>query len=476
MWTDTVESTTYQHAVDALLALCGAGHARAVAELPLELPGGVRPGDIAALGTSGTTAWLDGGHESKQLIALSTVGEVSWTDGTLSFSLGDGHVDLVLPPFDALDAALEVLATRMPTTRLFGYLGYDLGASIEDFVDVPAADQDLPGYWFALVDVWAEGTKRADGSVAWCVRGADDKLAEVAATLMRQVVTAESRDEDAVEQQAKPEVRSQPDEPGYEAAVARTVLRIHAGDFFEANICRRLEVPWVGPPRQLYDRMRAASPGSHGAFLQSPDWTILSVSPEVFLRVRGSEVVTQPIKGTRPRHGDAATDAAHVADLLASEKDGAELAMIVDLARNDLGRVCRPGSVQVTEHRAHLALPTVHHTYSSVRGELEDGTATGGLLRASFPPGSITGAPKIEAIRAAYAEEPRRRGVAMGSIGWIDPSGDLELSVAIRTATVAGGIATYHAGCGIVADSVPSDELDETKAKALPFVRAVSGD
>jgi para-aminobenzoate synthetase component 1 len=268
-------------------------------------------------------------------------------------------------------------------------------------------------------------------------------------------------------------MRSRPDARGFRAAVDRTTARIAAGELFEVNICRRIEIEESLDPWLLYQRLRAASPAEYGAYLEQPDWAVLSVSPELFLRIRGDAAETRPIKGTRARRADPQADAQGLSDLRASEKDAAELAMIVDLARNDLGRVCVPGSVAVRAHRAVMSLATVHHTYSVVAGRLLAGTSSARVLRAAFPPGSITGAPKIHAMRVACLEEPCRRGVAMGSIGWIDPGGDLELSVAIRTAAVASGRAVYHAGCGIVADSVATDEYDESVAKARPFHVAV---
>ncbi|HWB95121.1 MAG TPA: chorismate-binding protein, partial [Bryobacteraceae bacterium] len=172
----------------------------------------------------------------------------------------------------------------------------------------------------------------------------------------------------------------------------------------------------------------------------------------------------------------AAEDAALLRDLAASGKDRAELAMIVDVVRNDLGRVSRAGSVVVERHAELLTLPTVHHTVSLVAGDLRAGVTAGQLMRAAFPPASISGAPKIRAMEVAAMEEGARRGPSMGGIGWISPGGDLELSVAIRTAVTAGGRVVYHAGCGITADSDPAGEWQESEHKAAAFVRALGGD
>jgi para-aminobenzoate synthetase component I len=262
----------------------------------------------------------------------------------------------------------------------------------------------------------------------------------------------------------------------FEASVRRIVDRIYRGDLFQANLCRYLEAP-LDPERiwPLYVAMRRASPAQFGAFLDAgAGRAVLSMSPELFLRVRGGMVESQPIKGTRPRHRDPAEDAAAGAELLASEKDRAELAMIVDVVRNDLGRVCETGSIEVTEHARLMTLPTVHQLCSTVRGRLHRDLGTVDLLRAAFPAASISGAPKIEAMRTIAREEGESRGPAMGAIGWIGLDDDLELSVAIRTAFAYDGRVRYYAGCGITAESDAAAEFDESAAKAEAFVRALA--
>jgi para-aminobenzoate synthetase component 1 len=259
--------------------------------------------------------------------------------------------------------------------------------------------------------------------------------------------------------------------------VERSIEAIRAGRIYQVNLCRRLEAPLpddrIWP---LWQRLRAASPTDHGVFLDlGGSRAILSVSPELFLSVREGAVETRPIKGTRPRGANAKEDRALARELSESTKDQAELAMIVDVARNDLGRVCATGSVEVARHAELVTLPTLHHTISTVRGRLrpEEVHQPARLLRAAFPPASITGAPKIQATWVAGQEEEQRRGPAMGALGWISLGGDLELSVAIRTAAVARGKVAYHAGCGITFDSDPETELEETKVKARAFLTAL---
>ena len=199
----------------------------------------------------------------------------------------------------------------------------------------------------------------------------------------------------------------------------------------------------------------------------------LSNREQIFLAVHRREVESRPIKGTRPRGANPREDRALARELLESAKDRAELTMIVDVVRNDLGRVCDTGSVEVTSHAELMSLPTLHHTVSTVRGRLRPDAGPVELLRAAFPPASITGAPKIQAMRTIAAEEERRRGPAMGALGWISLGGDLDLAVAIRTAVASRGRVAYHAGCGIVADSDPELEFAESAAKARAFLDAL---
>jgi para-aminobenzoate synthetase component 1 len=266
------------------------------------------------------------------------------------------------------------------------------------------------------------------------------------------------------------------DKDHFEAAVARIVATIHAGDIFQTNLCRCIEAPLApGTEFDLYERLREINPARYETFLRIDESrTLFSVSPELFLKVERGVVTSEPIKGTRKRGDTPAEDAALIRELLSSVKDRAELAMIVDVVRNDLSRVCQVGSVKVTEHAKLMTLPTVHHSYSTVQGRLKTGAGPIDLLRAAFPAASISGAPKIEAMRVAMREEGRRRGPCMGAIGWIDGNGDMEFSVAIRTAFTENGRVYYYAGCGITADSVPSDEFEESGHKAAAFLRALS--
>ncbi len=264
----------------------------------------------------------------------------------------------------------------------------------------------------------------------------------------------------------------------YRAAVARVLGHIVAGDVYQVNLAQRFHVPVAGDAFSAYERLRSATPAAFGAFLNFPELRVLSASPELFLRLDAAtrRVETRPIKGTRPRGRTPADDARLGDELLASAKDRAENVMIVDLERNDLGRVAEIGSVRVTELAALQQLPTVHHLVSTVEATLREDRDAIDLLRAAFPGGSITGAPKIRAMQIIDAVEPVARGVYTGAIGRFGFDGSLDLNIAIRTAVLTGDAAYVHAGGGIVADSDPEAEYQETldKARAIICALAVS--
>ena len=257
----------------------------------------------------------------------------------------------------------------------------------------------------------------------------------------------------------------------YHAAIARIQRWIRAGDVYQVNLSRRLDLRPVEPaivPR-LYSRLCATSPAQFAAYLDLASHRVVSNSPERFLRALGRRVETCPIKGTRPRAGNPEHDALLAKELCRSEKDRAEHVMIVDLERNDLGRVCRTGSISVPRLAELRSFTSVHHLVSSVQGELVDPDNWPVLLAATFPGGSITGAPKLRAMEIIRAVEPVRRGVYTGAIGCFDAAGGVDLSIAIRTAVASGDGLHLHLGGGIVADSEPAAELAETHHKGAVF-------
>ena len=260
---------------------------------------------------------------------------------------------------------------------------------------------------------------------------------------------------------------------GYLDAVARVREYILAGDIFQANLSQRFQGQWGSPPYDLYRRLRRRNPAPFAAYLGFNDVAVLSASPERFLRLDGQQIETRPIKGTRPRGLGPMHDAALGRALAESRKDRAENVMIVDLLRNDLSRVCRPGTVRVPELFALEHHPTVHHLVSTVVGEIEPGAGAVELIRAAFPGGSITGAPKVRAMEIIAELEPTQRGVYCGSIGYLSVTGAMDTSIVIRTYVLLNGRVYFQAGGGIVADSDPELEYRETLDKARGLIETL---
>jgi para-aminobenzoate synthetase component 1 len=263
----------------------------------------------------------------------------------------------------------------------------------------------------------------------------------------------------------------------YRRAVERVREYIFAGDVYQVNLSQRFQLPLRGSPFDAYLRLRRVTPAPFAAYINLPEVQVLSASPERFLHFNPGtrRVQTRPIKGTRPRGRTAREDRQLAKELLESEKDRAENVMIVDLERNDLGRVAEIGSVEVTELAVLEVLPTVFHLTSTVEATLREDRDLVDLLVATFPGGSITGAPKIRAMEIIDELEPTARSVYTGAIGYIGFDGSMDLNIAIRTILVGDGEAYLQAGGGIVADSDPELEYQETLHKASALVEAVTG-
>ena len=259
----------------------------------------------------------------------------------------------------------------------------------------------------------------------------------------------------------------------YLHAARRAIDYVHAGDCFQVNIAQRLLMPASLPPLELYGRLRQRNPAPFAGYFDLGDFILASASPERFLRLEQGEVETRPIKGTRPRGSTLSEDQASALQLQASAKDRAENVMIVDLLRNDLGRVCRFGSVRVESLCRLESFAYVHHLVSEVRGNLRDGLGAVDLLRATFPGGSVTGAPKIRAMQIITELEQTARGPYCGCLGYIGFDGTMDTNLLIRTFTIGKGWMQFPVGGGIVADSDPNNEYAETwhKAEGLLTVR-----
>ncbi len=259
----------------------------------------------------------------------------------------------------------------------------------------------------------------------------------------------------------------------YLKAVAMAREYICDGDIFQVNLSQRFEADLPIPPYELYRRLRGINPAPFASYLNFEGVSVVGASPERFLKVSGDWVETRPIKGTRPRGKTEAEDKMLAAALLASAKDRAENVMIVDLERNDIGRVCRYGTVKVTELTILETFPTVFHLTSTVVGRLRPGKGRVDLLKATFPGGSITGAPKVRAMEIIDELEPTRRSVYTGSIGYLSFAGGMDLNIVIRTIIVKDGKAYFQVGGGIVYDSEPEAEYQETLDKGKALIQAL---
>jgi para-aminobenzoate synthetase component 1 len=381
-----------------------------------------------------------------------------------------------------------------------GYVGYDWGAVLERLPAPRHDDLAIPDVMLGLYD-WVIAWDHRRGT-AWLVstglpekgaareRRARQRMEWVLERLQRRPNPEPVYLEETVSR--KPEaapvypvtgvfdaeniaLQSTFTHRGYLDAVRRVRQYILAGDIFQANLSQRFQSSLPTRPFQLYTQLRRRNPAPFAAYLDFGEVRILSASPERFLRFESERrhVETRPIKGTRPRGLGPMHDAALGRALAESEKDRAENVMIVDLLRNDLSRVCRPGTVRVPELFALEHHPTVHHLVSTVIGQLEDTADAVDLLRAAFPGGSITGAPKVRAMEIIAELEPTRRGVYCGSIGYISTSGAMDTSIVIRTYLVLRGQVYFQAGGGIVADSDPELEYRETLDKARGLIETL---
>jgi para-aminobenzoate synthetase component 1 len=449
--------------------------------------------DIAfgALAGSGKCQFLDSGNDAGfSYIALNPIHIITARDGQVCL---DG-VDVPGSPFTVLGTLMAQYEVPHDATLppfqggLVGYFGYDLCQQLEN---LPEPEQDwinIPDLMAGIYDVVLsfDLAKRrmwiiahgfcAPESQAQRMR-AREKLADIK-DLLRRAMPFEVDVPQAPELPAMMPWQANFNRADYEDAVRRVLDYIFAGDIFQANLSQSFFAHYgLGqmPDRfALYRRLRGLSPAPFGAYLDFGAVAILSNSPERFLKVDADgRVETKPIKGTRPRGNTPLEDAANAQELLCSDKDRAENVMIVDLLRNDLSKVCEPYSV-VTKAICQLeSFANVHHLVSTVEGRLETGKTAIDALAACFPGGSITGAPKIRAMEIITELENSRRGAYCGAIGFIGFDGAMDTNIAIRTLSIHEGRMAFNVGGGIVADSIPACEYDETLSKAAKLIAAL---
>lgn len=344
-----------------------------------------------------------------------------------------------------------------------GYCGYDLGRRLNELPLLAPEPGRLPDLAFGIYDA-ALVMDHINGETTLVgVGGGYRDLRERWMELLSSCPAPATRFE--VRRTLAPEIRKQ----DYETAVARIKRYIHAGDCYQVNYTQPFSARIEGDPLAFYLELRRASSAPFGAYLNLPFAQVMSASPERFVKVSGDTVEAQPIKGTRPRSRDPAADHRNAGDLVDSTKDKAENLMIVDLLRNDLGKVCRPGSISVPRLFELKSYYNVHHLVSTVAGSLERGRDAWDLLAACFPGGSITGAPKRRAMEIIDELEGRPRGVYCGSIGYYSADGGMDMNIAIRTVVHRDGDLEVWGGGGIVADSEPEDEYRESLDKISGF-------
>ncbi len=394
-------------------------------------------------------------------------------------------------PFDVLREILNRFQSRplpgtLPLIGGVGYLGYPLRCFIEQLPTAAHDDLKLPDCYFAFYDA-VVAFDHLFNQVYLCRSNVDegstdrqreqvDKLRSILQSENHRLQRSCGNLNLHFSHFAESSIKSNFSKVDYVSTVQRAKAYIASGDIYQVNLSQRLSMSSDLPPVELYTRLRQLNPVSYGTYLHCNDFHVLSASPERFLFFSPNRrtVETRPIKGTRPRGLTPELDRELANDLLHSEKDLAELLMIVDLERNDLGRVCEIASVHVPERVTLESYSNVHHLVATVRGTLREAVDRIDLLKSCFPGGSITGAPKIRAMELIDELEPTDRGVYTGAIGYFGFDGTMDLNIAIRTAILKNGYAQFHVGGGVVADSEPDAEYQETLDKASSWIAALN--
>ncbi len=376
-------------------------------------------------------------------------------------------------PFDTLSQVNSAYKEKVETSSRFaaggiGYFAYELKNLLEELPQKAKDDLKLPEMFFAFYRTIIAFDRERPGTAEisrLLIEGEAPSRAEEEISSVKRSIGASAAQEPAVDNCCRG-IRSNFTKEKYLKAVERILGHIRAGDIYQACLTQRFEADWPEHPYALYTKLNSLSPAPFSAYLNCGDFSVISSSPELFLKVDAGTVETRPMKGTRPRGVTPEDDLDKRKELLESGKDAAELVMIVDLERNDLGKVCKPGSINVSEHRRIEEYPAVYQTISVINGELRDGMSAVDALKAAFPGGSITGCPKIRSMEILDGLEPHTRGICMGALGYISLHGTMELNIAIRTMVYKGRKVYFHAGGGIVADSDPEKEYEETLVKA----------
>jgi anthranilate synthase component I len=375
-----------------------------------------------------------------------------------------------LRPAESADASTEASSSAPVHLPFTGgwlvYLGYELAAEIESRLALPRSSDPIVALALRAPAAWLRDRATGEG---WLIAeaGSEAMLEDFERRIARLRAAAPSHG--AVFQIDEEEPSK------FLAAVRRALDYTAAGDVYQTNLSRQWQATASRPfsPVEIYKRLRSTNPSPFAAILRHEDFALLSSSPERLVQVRDGTVSTRPIAGTRPRGASIEDDEALIRSLLDNEKERAEHVMLIDLERNDLGRVCIGGSVQVDEYMSVETYAHVHHIVSNVSGRLRSDVSPIAVIRALFPGGTITGCPKIRCMQIIAELEGCGRGAYTGSIGYLNRDGSCDFNILIRTITAQAARLKFRAGAGIVADSVPAQELAETRAKAEGLLRAL---
>lgn len=440
------------------------------------LDSGIDSGKLGRYSFMGSDPFLILRSKGEQISLISSNGEEEKTRGN---------------PFDLVGKLLETYSLDAHPAGIpfvggtVGYFSYDLCHFIEHLPSTAIDDLSLPECYLAFYDTilaldhlagktYLVSTGFPELEESKRKQRAEEKLRELKSRILSNafIIAEEPCLASAIGEGIV--IRSNFAREEYLKAVETAREYILAGDIFQVNLSQRFEADLPVSPYELYQQLRKINPAPFASYLGFDEVSVVGASPERFLRVRGDWVETRPIKGTRRRGNSMVEDEALAHQLISSIKDRAENIMIVDLERNDIGRVCRYGTVKVTELAILETYSTVFHLTSTVEGRLRQGKNRIDLLKATFPGGSITGAPKVRAMEIIDELEPTKRSVYTGSIGYLSFSGEMDLNIVIRTFLIKGGKAYFQVGGGIVYDSEPEAEYEETLDKAKALVQALN--
>ena len=452
---------------------------------------------FAALSADGPAFLLESVERGERLgrysfVAADPMAIVTIADGRATVQVGEGQRELSgTDPWKELETYLQGFraeaAEGLPEGfcgGAVGYFAYEASRYLEG-LPVPTADpMQVPDGVFIVTDTLAcfdhvrhrlklvTHVRTQDGPIEEQYREAVARIDDLARRLLSPVAL---RPLEPADRTIADEPRGSMSQQAFFDAVERAKAYILAGDIYQVQVAQRFTVAQQGDPFDVYRLLRALNPSPYMYFLRLPKVTILGTSPEILITVQGRELRYRPIAGTRRRGRDSAADQRMEDELRSSEKERAEHVMLVDLGRNDLGRVSEIGSVKVTELMAVERYSHVMHLVSNITGRLRSDCTPMDALRACFPAGTVTGAPKIRAMEIIAELEGERRGVYAGAIGYLSFTGDIDTCIAIRTMVVKDGCATVQAAAGIVADSTPAEEFLETRNKASALLQALAG-